>query len=150
MTKPDLSRLFRSEGEFKVLASLVLLKDVWQTQSNLVTNTGLPQATVSRVVRELSREGVVETRDMYVDRLEYRMDGTSPLFHELTALVEWEAARRKQTRKPVLEPGPVKLYVNQWARDRLVRAAVEELSMSQEEAEAWANQNLMVYPQLPR
>jgi len=95
VTKPDLTRLFRSEGQFMVLASLVLLKDCWQSVSDLTANTELPQSTVSRIVHDLWRQGVIEKQWAYADRPEYRLNGTSPVFHELIALVEWEVARRE-------------------------------------------------------
>jgi len=48
-----------------------------------------------------------------------------------------------------LSPEP-KLWVSAVSRRLVVEAAMNELHMSEEEAEEWAQKNLMVYPVLPQ
>lgn len=156
MIKPNLSRLFRSEGQFEVLAVLVksydnemlLANEEWLLVDEIAARAELDRSTAWRIVQDLLRSGVVEYGGPYADRREYRLNGTSPVFRELTALVEWEIARREaaEPRKQSLPPhNQSKLFVNRHVRADLIANIVEN-GTPRDVAEAWAAKHLEIYP----
>ena len=83
---PPLLPLFRSAHQLRLLVALLLEPERAFTVTELVAETGVPQSTVSRVVADLLRAGVLVEEFVHGRRL-VRADTASVVYPELASLL---------------------------------------------------------------
>lgn len=83
---PALLPLLRSRNQLRLLTALMLEPGRSYTLTELATETGVPQPSVSREVRNLVDAGVVVTQTVHGQRL-VQADTSSIIFPELSSLV---------------------------------------------------------------
>lgn len=84
--RPALLPLFRSANQLRLLATLLLEPERRYDITRLASVTGIPQASVSREVKNLVAAGVVASENESGRRM-LRADTASPIFPELAGML---------------------------------------------------------------